>query len=128
MPIFELRSSLTALPCVLSTLLRLCAAIFPRVLHQKKGERPLDRSPLGLRTERGSVPAQVPVRQPAAYVSRTNLEYGTALTVARMLSCLCRSTVTLFVPPSGSPHTSETSSPSCTFGSTMPSDSIDFSL
>lgn len=33
-------------------------------------------------------PATLPVRQPSAYVSRTNFEYGTALTTARISICL----------------------------------------
>src|SRR6187549_2160935 len=46
MPIFELRRSLTALPCSFSTALRLCAAIFPRIVNEKKASVLQDRSPL----------------------------------------------------------------------------------
>ena len=63
------------------------------------------------------------VRQPSAYSLRAVSEYGVGLTIARTLSCSWRSTVAFLVPPSGSPHTTCTSVPSSTFGSTVASDS-----
>src|SRR5688572_31006252 len=62
------------------------------------------------------------------YVVRATSAYGTGLTVTRISVCLWRSTVDFFVPPFSSPHTSVSSSPIWTSGSTTPSDSIDRSL
>src|SRR5674476_1189231 len=48
---------------------------------------------------------------PGAYALRTTSTYGTGLTIARMCTCIWRSTVGLAEPPSCSPHTKMTSVP-----------------